>query len=135
MYLFFAVILGILFSIYIKSYWIISIILILISIFILINKVDKKFLIFPLIIFLVFLNFSFRDYKLKDFSGEVTGKVVYAKENKSILRTDTINGKKYRTKILFYEKLDRGANYKIKGNYNSPLPAMNYGNFDFEKKL
>lgn len=133
MYLFFAVILGILFSIYIKSYWIISIILILISIFILINKVDKKFLIFPLIIFLVFLNFSFRDYKLKDFSGEVIGKVVYAKENKSILRTDTINGKKYRTKILFYEKLDRGANYKIKGNYNSPLPAMNYGNFDFEK--
>ena len=133
MYLFAAIIFGILLSIFTKASLLIAGIFLLLSIIILAQKKNSKLIIFPLLIFAVYINFSLRDYKLKDFTGEVTGKVISSNENKSVLKTSSINGKKFVTKILFYEKLDRGASYKIIGEFAPPLPAMNDGNFDYEK--
>lgn len=133
MYLFAAIIFGILLSIFTKTNLLIAGIFLLLSIIILAQKKNAKLIIFPLLIFAVYINFSLRDYKLKDFTGEVTGKVISSSENKSVLKTYSINGKKFVTKILFYEKLDRGVSYKIIGEFAPPLPAMNEGNFDYEK--
>lgn len=133
MYLFAAIIFGILLSIFTRASLLMVGILLLPSIIILAKNKNAKLLIFPLLIFAVCLNYSLRDYKLKEFSGQVTGKVISSSENKSVLKTSSVNGKKFVTKILFYEKLDRGGTYKILGKFTPPLPAMNEGNFDFEK--
>lgn len=133
MYLFAAIIFGILLSIFTKASLLIAGIFLMLSIIILAQKKNAKLFIFPLLIFAVYINFSLRDYKLKDFTGEVTGKVISSSENKSVLKTSSINGKKFVTKILFYEKLNRGGTYKIIGEFAPPLPAMNDGNFDYEK--
>ena len=133
MYLFAAIIFGILLSIFTKISLLKALFFLMLSIILLAQKNKMKLYIFPLITFLVFTNFSFRNYKLNDFSGMVTGKVISSSENKSILKTSSINGKNFKTKILIYEKLERGAGYKIAGKFTSPLPAMNEGNFDYNK--
>lgn len=133
MYLFSGVIIGIILSIYIKSYLLVGIILLLTSAYILSLKSKYKFLYLPILIFLVFLNFNYRDYRLKAFDGEVTGRVVLSNENKSVIKTETLQGKKFKTKVLVYEKLERGGDYKIQGRFYPPLPAMNKGTFDYEK--
>lgn len=133
MYLFAAIIFGILLSIFTKASLLMAGILLLPPIIILAKNKNAKLIIFPLLIFLVCINYSIRDYKLKDFTGEVTGKVISSSENKSVLKTSSVNGKKFVTKILFYEKLDRGGTYKILGKFTPPLPAMNEGNFDYAK--
>lgn len=133
MYLFGTIFLGILLSIFIKISLIKAIFFLALALVIVTQKEDIKLFLFPLIICAVYINFSFRDYKIKDFTGEVTGTVISSNENKSVLKTNSIRGKNLRTKILVYEKLERGANYKIFGKFSSPLPAMNYGTFDFEK--
>lgn len=133
MYLFSGVIIGIILSIYIKSYLLVGIILLITSAYILSLKSKYKFLYLPILIFLVFLNFNYRDYRLKAFDGEVTGRVVLSNENKSVIKTETLQGKKFKTKVLVYEKLERGGDYKIQGRFYPPLPAMNKGTFDYEK--
>ena len=133
MYLFAAIIFGILLSIFTRASLLMAGILLFPSIIILAKNKNAKLAIFTLIIFAVCLNYSLRDYKLKEFSGQVTGKVISSSENKSVLKTSSVNGKKFVTKILFYEMLDRGGTYKILGKFTPPLPAMNEGNFDFEK--
>lgn len=133
MYFFAAIIFGILLSIFTRASLLMAGILLLPSIIILAQKKNAKLIIFPLLIFLVCLNYSLRDYKLKDFTGEVTGKAISSSENKSVLKTSSLNGKKFVTKILFYEKLERGGTYKIIGEFAPPLPAMNEGNFDYAK--
>lgn len=133
MYLFAAIIFGILLSIFTKISLLKALFFLMLSIILLAQKNKMKLYIFPLITFLVFTNFSFRNYNLNDFSGMVTGKVISSSENKSILKTSSINGKNFKTKILIYEKLERGAGYKIAGKFTSPLPAMNEGNFDYNK--
>ena len=133
MYLFAAIIFGILLSIFTRASLLMAGILLFPSIIILAKNKNAKLLIFSLLIFAVCLNYSLRDYKLKDFSGQVTGKVISSSENKSVLKTSFVNGKKFVTKILFYEKLDRGGTYKIIGEFAPPLPAMNEGNFDYAK--
>lgn len=133
MYLFAGIIFGLILSIYIKSYFLIGLILLAITLYILSKKNRSKFLYLPLLIFLVVINYNFRDYDLKPFDGNISGKVVSSYENKSIIKTDKINSKKFKTKILVYEKLNRGAYYKLSGNFYPALPAMNKGNFDYEK--
>lgn len=133
MYLFAGIIFGLILSIYIKSYFLIGLILLAITLYILSKKNRSKFLYLPLLIFLVVINYNFRDYDLKPFDGNISGKVVSSYENKSIIKTDKINSKKFKTKILIYEKLNRGAYYKLSGNFYPALPAMNKGNFDYEK--
>ena len=133
MYLFAAIIFGILLSIFTKISLLKALFFLMLSIILLAQKNKMKLYIFPLITFLVFTNFSFRNYNLNDFSGMVTGKVISSSENKSILKTSSINGKNFKTKILIYEKLERGAGYKIEGKFTSPLPAMNEGSFDYNK--
>lgn len=133
MYLFAAIIFGILLSIFTEASLLKAGILLFPSIIILAKNKNAKLLIFPLLIFLVCINYSLRDYRLKDFTGEVTGKVISSSENKFVLKTSSVNGKKFVTKILFYEKLERGGTYKIIGKFTLPLPAMNDGNFDYEK--
>lgn len=133
MYFFTAIVFGIILSIFTKISLLKAIFFLALAIILAAQKDNVKLYIFPLIIFAVFTNFSFRDYNLKDFSGEVTGKVVSSSKNKSVIKTNYVNGKNLRTKILVYEKLQRGASYKIKGKFNSPLPAMNEGNFDYNK--
>lgn len=133
MYFFAAIVFGIMLSIFTKISLLKAIFFLALAIILVAQKNNVKFYIFPLIIFAVFTNFSFRDYNLKDFSGEVTGKVISSSENKSVIKTNYVNGKNLRTKILVYEKLQRGASYKIKGKFNSPLPDMNEGNFDYNK--
>lgn len=133
MYFFAAIVFGIILSIFTKISLLKAIFFLSLAIILVAQKNNVKLYIFPLMIFAVFTNFSFRDYNLKDFSGEVTGKVVSSSENKSVIKTKYVNGKNLRTKILVYEKLQRGASYKIKGKFNSPLPAMNEGNFDYNK--
>lgn len=133
MYFFAAIVFGIILSIFTKISLLKAIFFLALAIILVAQKNNVKLYIFPLIIFAVFINFSFRDYYLKDFSGEVTGKVISSSENKSVIKTKYVNGKNLRTKILVYEKLQRGASYKIKGKFNSPLPAMNEGNFDYNK--
>ncbi|WP_295149990.1 hypothetical protein, partial [uncultured Peptoniphilus sp.] len=64
MYLFFGVITGIILSIYIKSYLLVGIILLISAGYILSLKNKFKFLYLPLVVLLVFLNFNLRDYKL-----------------------------------------------------------------------
>lgn len=133
MYLFAAIIFGILLSIFTRASLLIAGFFLLLAIIIIAQKKNAKLFIFPLLIFLVCINYSLRDHRLKDFSGQVTGKVISSNENKSVLKTSSLNGKKFVTKILFYEKLDRGGTYKILGKFTPPLPAMNDGNFDYEK--
>ena len=133
MYLFAAIIFGILLSIFTRASLLIAGILLFPSIIILAKNKNAKLFIFPILIFAVCINYSHRDYRLKDFTGEVTGKVISSSENKSVLKTSSVNGKKFVTKILFYEKLDRGGTYKILGKFTPPLPGMNEGNFDYEK--
>ena len=133
MYLFAAIIFGILLSIFTRASLLMAGIFLFPSIIILAKNKNAKLFIFPILIFAVCINYSHRDYRLKDFSGEVTGKVISSSENKSVLKTSSLNGKKFATKILFYEKLDRGGTYKILGKFTPPLPAMNEGNFDYEK--
>ena len=133
MYLFAAIIFGILLSIFTKISLLKALFFLVLSIIFLAQKNKMKLYIFSLITFLVFTNFSFRNYNLNDFSGMVTGKVISSSENKSILKTSSINGKNFKTKILIYEKLERGAGYKIAGKFTSPLPSMNEGNFDYNK--
>ena len=133
MYLFAAIIFGILLSIFTRASLLIAGLFLLLAIIILAQKKNAKLLVFPLLIFLVCINYSLRDYRLKDFTGEVTGKVISSSENKSVLKTSSLNGRKFATKILFYEKLDRGGTYKIIGKFTPPLPAMNEGNFDYAK--
>ncbi|WP_019138397.1 DNA internalization-related competence protein ComEC/Rec2 [Peptoniphilus timonensis] len=133
MYLFAGIIFGLILSIYIKSYFLNGLIILAIILYILSKKNRTKFLYLPLLIFLVILNYNFRDYDLEPFDGNISGKVVSAYENKSIIKTDRINSKKFKTKILVYEKLNRGSYYKLSGNFYPALPAMNKGNFDYEK--
>ncbi|MGR5589641.1 DNA internalization-related competence protein ComEC/Rec2 [Peptoniphilus grossensis] len=133
MYLFAVIIFGILLSIFRRAGLLMAGLFLLIAIIILAQMKNAKLIIFPLLIFAVCLNYSLRDYKLKDFSGQVTGKVILSNENKSVLKTSSVNGKNFVTKILFYEKLDRGGTYKILGEFAPPLPAMNEGNFDYAK--
>lgn len=133
MYLFFGVITGIILSIYIKSYLLVGIILLISAGYILSLKNRYNFLYLPLVALLVFINFNARDYKLNSFDGDIVGNVVLSNENKSVIKTDFIKGKKFKTKLLVYEKLDRGGSYKIHGKFYPPLPAMNKGTFDYEK--
>ena len=132
MYLFFGVITGIILSIYIKSYLLVGIILLISAGYILSLKNKFKFLYLPLVVLLVFLNFNLRDYKLTSFDGDIIGKVVLSNENKSIIKTESIEGKNFKTKLLVYEKLDRGGSYKIRGKFYPPLPDMNKGTFNYE---
>lgn len=133
MYLFTGVMAGIILSIYIKSYILVGIILLICTGYILSLKNRYNFLYLPLVALLVFINFNARDYKLNSFDGDIVGKVVLSNENKSVIKTDFIKGKKFKTKLLVYEKLDRGGSYKIHGKFYPPLPDMNKGTFDYEK--
>lgn len=133
MYLFAGVMAGIILSIYIKSYFLVGIILLISTGYILSLKNKYNFLYLPLVALLVFINFNARDYKLNSFDGDVVGKVVLSNENKSVIKTDLIQGKNFKTKVLVYEKLDRGVTYKIRGKFYPPLPDMNKGTFDYEK--
>ncbi|WP_288962151.1 DNA internalization-related competence protein ComEC/Rec2 [uncultured Peptoniphilus sp.] len=132
MYLFAGVMAGIILSIYIKSYLLVGIILLICTGYILSLKNRSNFLYLPLVALLVFINFNARDYKLNSFDGDIVGKVVLSNENKSVIKTDFINGKKFKTKVLVYEKLDRGGTYKIHGKFYPPLPDMNKGTFNYE---
>ena len=132
MYLFFGVITGIILSIYIKSYLLVGIILLIGAGYILSLKNKFKFLYLPLVALLVFINFNARDYKLNSFDGDIVGKVVLSNENKSVIKTESIKGKNFKTKLLVYEKLDRGGSYKIHGKFYPPLPDMNKGTFNYE---
>ena len=76
MYLFAAIIFGILLSIFTKISLLKGLFFLMLTIILLAQKNKMKLYIFPLIIFLVFTNFSFRNYNLNDFSGMVTGKVI-----------------------------------------------------------
>ena len=133
MYLFAGVMAGILLSIYIKSYILVGIILLICTVYILPLKNRYNFLYLPLVALLVFINFNARDYKLNSFNGDIVGKVVLSNENKSVIKTDFIKGKKFKTKLLVYKKLDRGGSYKIRGKFYPPLPDMNKGTFNYEK--
>lgn len=133
MYLFAGVIFGILLSIYIKSYLLVGIILLISVGYILSLKNKFKFLYLPIVALLVFVNFNSRDYKLNSFDGDIIGKVVFSNENKSVIKTKTLQGKNFKTKVLVYEKLERGGKYKVRGKFYPPLPAMNKGTFDYEK--
>lgn len=104
-----------------------GIILLITTAYILSLKYRYKFLYLPLVILFVFINFNFRDYNLKAFDGQVIGKVVLSNENKSIIKTESLNRKKFKTKVLVYEKLERGEKYKVHGKFYPPLPAMNRG--------
>lgn len=132
MYLFFGVITGIILSIYIKSYLLLGIILLISAGYILSLKNKFKFLYLPLVALLVFINFNLRDYKLNSFDGDIIGKVVLSNENKSVIKTESIKGKNFKTKLLVYEKLDRGGSYKIHGKFYPPLTDMNKGTFNYE---
>ena len=132
MYLFAGVMAGIILSIYIKSYLLVGIILLICTGYILYLKNRYNFLYLPLVALLVFINFNARDYKLNSFDGDIVGKVVLSNENKSFIKTDFIKGKNFKTKVLVYEKLDRGAYYKIHGKFYPPLPDMNKGTFNYE---
>ena len=132
MYLFAGVMAGILLSIYIKSYILVGIILLICTVYILPLKNRYNFLYLPLVALLVFINFNARDYKLNSFDGDIVGKVVLSNENKSVIKTDFIKGKKFKTKLLVYKKLDRGGSYKIRGKFYPPLPDMNKGTFNYE---
>ncbi|MGI5949901.1 MAG: DNA internalization-related competence protein ComEC/Rec2 [Peptoniphilus sp.] len=90
----------------------------------------KYFYIFPLIFMAVFLNYRNRDYDLNSFDGEIIGTVVSSKSDESIIKTKYINGKEFKTKILFFDKLNLGHVYKISGDFKKPLPSMNEGNFN-----
>ncbi|MDU6743226.1 DNA internalization-related competence protein ComEC/Rec2 [Peptoniphilus harei] len=133
MYLFAGVMAGILLSIYIKSYILVGIILLICTGYIFSLKNKYNFLYLPLVALLVFINFNARDYKLNSFDGDIVGKVVLSNENKSVIKTNFIKGKNFKTKVLVYEKLDRGGTYKIRGKFYPPLPDMNKGTFDYEK--
>lgn len=133
MYLFAGVMAGIILSIYIKSYILVGIILLICTGYILSLKNNYNFLYLPFVALLVFINFNARDYKLNSFDGDVVGKVVLSNENKSFIKTNFIKGKNFKTKVLVYEKLDRGGTYKIRGKFHPPLPDMNKGTFDYEK--
>lgn len=133
MYLFGGIVLALILSIYIKSYFLIGLILLILTLYILSRKDRSKFLYLPLLIFLVVLNYNFRDYNLQSFDGSISGRVILANENRSILKTNKINDKKFRTKVIVYEKLKRGGVYKLSGNFYPALPAMNKGNFNYEK--
>ena len=133
MYLFAGVMAGIILSIYIKSYILVGIILLICTVYILPLKNRYNFLYLPLVALLVFINFNARDYKLNSFNGDIVGKVVLSNENKSVIKTDFIKGKKFKTKLLVYKKLDRGGSYKIRGKFYPPLPDMNKGTFNYEK--
>lgn len=132
MYLFAGVMAGILLFIYIKSYILVGIILLICTVYILPLKNRYNFLYLPLVALLVFINFNARDYKLNSFDGDIVGKVVLSNENKSVIKTDFIKGKKFKTKLLVYKKLDRGGSYKIRGKFYPPLPDMNKGTFNYE---
>lgn len=132
MYLFAGVMAGIILSIYIKSYILVGVILLICTGYILPLKNRYNFLYLPLVALLVFINFNARDYKLNSFDGDIVGKVVLSNENKSVIKTDFIKGKKFKTKLLAYEKLDRGGYYKIHGKFYPPLPDMNKGTFNYE---
>ena len=132
MYLFVGAMAGIILSIYIKSYLLVGIILLICTVYILPLKNRYNFLYLPLVALLVFINFNARDYKLNSFDGYIVGKVVLSNENKSVIKTDFIKGKKFKTKLLVYKKLDRGGSYKIRGKFYPPLPDMNKGTFNYE---
>lgn len=132
MYLLAGVMAGILLSIYIKSYILVGIILLICTVYILPIKNRYNFLYLPLVALLVFINFNARDYKLNSFDGDIVGKVVLSNENKSVIKTESIKGKHFKTKLLVYEKLDRGGTYKIRGKFYPSLPDMNKGTFNYE---
>ena len=132
MYLFAGAMAGIILSIYIKSYILVGIILLISAGYILSLKNKFKFLYLPLVALLVFINFNLRDYKLNSFDGDIIGKVVLSNENKSVIKTESIKGKNFKTKLLVYEKLDRGGSYKIHGKFYPPLTDMNKGTFNYE---
>lgn len=90
----------------------------------------KYVFIYSLIFLCVFINYNRKLYNLESFKGEVTGRVISVKNKSTVLKTDTINGKKFKTKILFYDKLNEYSKYKIFGNFAAPDEAMNEGNFN-----
>ncbi|MBU5669932.1 DNA internalization-related competence protein ComEC/Rec2 [Peptoniphilus sp. MSJ-1] len=135
MYILFAVLLGIFLSAITKSFAFLIIFSAGLSIYLI--KTNKKayYLILPLIIISVFINFKSKDYVLNAFNGEVIGKVLYSNDEKSIIKTNSIKGEKFKTRIIIYENLERGATYKIKGKFTPPPPAMNEGNFNSRNNL
>lgn len=135
MYILFAVLLGIFFSLITKSFAYLIIFSAGLSFYLLKTKRKAYYLIFPLIIISVFINFNNRDYVLNSFNGEIVGKVIYSNDEKSIIKTNSIRGEKFKTKVLIYEKLESGATYKIRGKFTTPLPAMNEGNFNSRNNL
>lgn len=95
----------------------------------------KYFYIFPLILIAVSLNYKNRDYNLNDFEGNIVGKIIFSKSNESVIRTNYINGKNFKTNILFYENLPLGQSYEISGKFKNPLKSMNEGNFNSNLNL
>lgn len=95
----------------------------------------KYFYIFPLILIAVSLNYKNRDYNLNDFEGNIVGKIISSKSNESVIRTNYINGKNFKTNILFYENLPLGQSYEISGKFKNPLKSMNEGNFNSNLNL
>jgi len=96
MYLFVGAMAGIILSIYIKSYILVGIILLICTVYILPIKNRYNFLYLPLVALLVFINFNARDYKLNSFDGDIVGKVVLSNENKSVIKTDLLKEKNLR---------------------------------------
>lgn len=132
---FISVILGIIAAAILKNIFYLIVISILFAIILKKFFNYKYFYIFPLILIAVFLNYKNRDYDLNDFDGNIVGKVISSKSNESVIRTKYINGKKFKTNILFYENLPLGKKYKISGKFKSPLVSMNEGNFNSNLNL
>jgi len=135
MYIFLAVLTGIILYFFTNSLIFITIFSAGLIFYLIKYKRNTNYLILPLIIISVFLNCKSRDYSLSDFNGEITGKVIYSNAEKSIVKTYDIKGEKFMTKVLIYGGLERGAVYNIRGKFTEAIPAMNEGNFNSKNNL
>lgn len=120
-----AVVLGIIFALYVKNFYLFF----LLSLGIFFIKAKKSRLIFLLFILSIFLT-NIRIDNSSNFKGTIEGKVVLSKEDRFIVKTNKINNIKRHKKILFYGREKLGRILEIDGDFQRPLEDMNRGNFN-----
>lgn len=83
------------------------------------------------LIFSLFISFvNFKNIKINDFNGTVSGVVTESKSDYFILKTNKIGTKKFKTKIKLYGHAKLGENLKIRGKFYAPEEKLNEGGFN-----
>lgn len=93
------------------------------------SQKGKRYALCSVLFFATLLSAQLQTPKIHQDMHMVEGTVVKTTEQSFVLRTNRVDGKPYKTKILFYDQAHRGEQLRIYGAFHPPLGKMNEGNY------